>query len=277
MSDSKDNPELDAVKTAVYEINKSSSHELFMVQPLELLLFIYWYLHNCPQNPGLTPTISEAGRILRKFEKHCGSRVEIAVLRKTLFDRKWVQKMEVGVPLTHLSPTKRGIFILQGWGVLDEIDNRTTKTGKILLDLVQEEAENVKEDLDKEARGNSLHSQKRRNLDTDLPTDDFDEIDDLPNSTLNSRNLERVHSLTRTFDGVLDRDFVSQTLRTLRKEKGLTQAQTAQLVGVSQTDIARIERGKATVDKGLEVLERLGLVLLVKLVEADSLKNTPPI
>ena len=55
---------------------------------------------------------------------------------------------------------------------------------------------------------------------------------------------------------------LSEQLKTLRRSKGLTQAQAASLIGVVRTTITNIEKGTQgfDFDRGNELLERLSQV-----------------
>lgn len=69
---------------------------------------------------------------------------------------------------------------------------------------------------------------------------------------------------------------LSAHLRSLRKSRGLTQAQLGELVGMGQTRIAKIERnpGLLSVDRLLRILDALGSQITLQLPATTSARAT---
>jgi y4mF family transcriptional regulator len=65
---------------------------------------------------------------------------------------------------------------------------------------------------------------------------------------------------------------LSQTIRFLRKQSGLTQLQLAQLAGVSKTVVFDVEKGKETVQ--LDSILKILAILNVKITLETPIKQT---
>jgi len=67
----------------------------------------------------------------------------------------------------------------------------------------------------------------------------------------------------------------SSILKSLRKQKGLTQQQLGERVGVSQRIIARIEANPGSVrfDRILQVISELGVELIIREQETEKVKS----
>lgn len=66
---------------------------------------------------------------------------------------------------------------------------------------------------------------------------------------------------------------IGRTVRALREDKGLTQAQLAKLVGTSQPAVARLENGsdhKPRIDTLWSVIEALGMGMRMELVKTPK-------
>ena len=71
--------------------------------------------------------------------------------------------------------------------------------------------------------------------------------------------LERTPSMIPAFEGALNRESFAKWFVELREGMGLNQRELAQVTGHSKSFIARIETGEAPLEKGFEVLGKLGI------------------
>lgn len=60
-----------------------------------------------------------------------------------------------------------------------------------------------------------------------------------------------------------NREYIGKRIAQLRKERGLSQLQLAELTGLKQSNIARIESGKYST--GLDILQKIANIFNVKL------------
>lgn len=77
--------------------------------------------------------------------------------------------------------------------------------------------------------------------------------------------------LIRTYAQIWRHILISETVKTRRKEFGLTQAEVAALAGVSPRYVFDVENGKPTIalDRLLLVLEALGLELRIEIANVE--------
>ena len=76
--------------------------------------------------------------------------------------------------------------------------------------------------------------------------------------------------LPAIFDGTLDRDAMAHALNAVMTENGLSIRKAADAADVSRTDIERISKGSATLDKSADVLRNLGYELHVEVRKLDE-------
>lgn len=93
-------------------------------------------------------------------------------------------------------------------------------------------------------------------------------------SPMNIKNDSTVsaESLTKAFSGELDRTTLSAAVKQVMERQGLSNRAAAKLVNLPHNDIQRVKDGKASIEKTLDVLSRLGCKLKFE-IEMPTLES----
>lgn len=103
-----------------------------------------------------------------------------------------------------------------------------------------------------EANDNNLYTDN-----VDIATSDEQVLDD----------KNKVDGLGPVFEGSLDRDFAIKALKLAQGELGLSQRKFADRLGISEGSLRQVYRGEATIDRSLELLNKLGYGFDAELVK----------
>ncbi|RIJ28436.1 SEL1-like repeat protein [Henriciella mobilis] len=80
---------------------------------------------------------------------------------------------------------------------------------------------------------------------------------------------KKVDGLAPIFEGSLDREFAIKALQLAQSQLGLSQRKFADRLGISEGNLRQVYRGEATIDRSLELLNKIGYRLDVELVRID--------